>query len=242
MTGCGAEKGYTSPRSCDIQLWDFAFAGAGVSEEFLPIHHDFTIPLVNQTQRYLKWAEPVLGPDMDKSKALVAIWIGINDIIDSAEFTDVSLPEFYDKLISAFVEQSVQPLFDEGYKNFLFPTMPPLDRMPMTLLGKGLPINKTMVDWWDEALVRNTRSFSDANRSAKTMVYDANTFLNRVLDDPDAYGIKNTDSYCRAYDNPKVAIHPELYGCRPLDEYFWYNAGHVSVTTISRSFVSVANA
>ena len=227
LTGCGAVEGETSPRSCDIQLWDFAFAGAAVSEEFLPRHHEYTIPLVNQTQRYLKWAEPVLGQDMDKSKALVAIWIGINDLIDSAEFTNVSFPEFYDELISAVIQQSVQPLFDEGYKAFMFPTLPPLDKMPNGLLGGSNPINRTMVDWWDDALVRNARSFSDMNPSAKTMVYDANTFLNRVLDEPDDFGIKDTKSFCRAYDNPKVADHPQRYGCRPLDEYFWYNAGHM---------------
>lgn len=33
LTGCGLEEGLTSPASCDIQLWDFAFAGADVSIE-----------------------------------------------------------------------------------------------------------------------------------------------------------------------------------------------------------------
>lgn len=33
LTGCGLEPGLTSPLSCDLQLWDFAFAGADVSTE-----------------------------------------------------------------------------------------------------------------------------------------------------------------------------------------------------------------
>ena len=33
LTGCGIEPGFTSPLSCDKQLWDFAFAGADISEE-----------------------------------------------------------------------------------------------------------------------------------------------------------------------------------------------------------------
>lgn len=33
LTGCGLEPGLTSPTSCKLQLWDFAFAGSDVSEE-----------------------------------------------------------------------------------------------------------------------------------------------------------------------------------------------------------------
>lgn len=33
LTGCGLKPGLTDPRSCKTQLWDFAFAGADVSEE-----------------------------------------------------------------------------------------------------------------------------------------------------------------------------------------------------------------
>ena len=33
LTGCGLQPGLTDPRSCDRQLWDFAFAGADISEE-----------------------------------------------------------------------------------------------------------------------------------------------------------------------------------------------------------------
>jgi hypothetical protein len=33
LTGCGVKPGLTSPLTCKRQLWDFAFAGADVSEE-----------------------------------------------------------------------------------------------------------------------------------------------------------------------------------------------------------------
>lgn len=32
LTGCAVEDGYHSPLDCDVQLWDFAFAGANIAE------------------------------------------------------------------------------------------------------------------------------------------------------------------------------------------------------------------
>lgn len=59
------------------------------------------------------------------------------------------------------------------------------------------------------------------------MVYDANTFLNRVLDNPAEFGILNTTSYCLDYADPDVQEHPERHGCLRLEKYFWYNSGHM---------------
>ncbi|GAP83226.2 putative lysophospholipase A [Rosellinia necatrix] len=227
LTGCGLEPGETLPRDCDVQLWNFAFAGADVSLEYLPQHHDYTIPLVNQTQQYLTWAEPVIGKKMDKSKALVAFWIGINDINDSSKFTNVSFPAFYDQLIDAVFAQSVQSMYEAGYKNFLFINLPPLDRTAANVLSVTPRPNKTMIGWWGDSLAAHSMKFAAQNEHAKAMVYDANIFLNGVLDEPWKYGIENTISYCSDYADPDVQEHPVLHGCLPLDRYFWYNAGHM---------------
>ncbi|KAI8624978.1 carbohydrate esterase family 16 protein [Xylariaceae sp. FL1651] len=233
LTGCGVEPGETLPQHCAIQLWDFAFAGSDVSLQFLAQHHASTIPLVNQTQQYLTWAEPVIGKKMDKSKALVAVWIGINDINDSSKFTNVSFPAFYDKLIGkcSLFAQSVQPMYDAGYNSFLLLNLPPLDRTATNIASESPLPNRTMIGWWDDSLARHSHKFAAENRRAKVMLYDANTFLNGVLNNPGKYGIKNTTSYCLDYANLDVLYHPELYGCLPLDEYFWYNSGHMTSHT-----------
>jgi hypothetical protein len=33
LTGCGLRPNLTSPETCKVQLWDFAFAGSDVSEQ-----------------------------------------------------------------------------------------------------------------------------------------------------------------------------------------------------------------
>ncbi|KAI0148823.1 carbohydrate esterase family 16 protein [Xylariaceae sp. FL1272] len=231
LTGCGLEPGETSPRDCDIQLWDFAFGGADVSLEFLAQHHNTTIPLVNQTEQYLTWGEPVIGKKMDKTKALVAIWIGINDINDSSKFLNVTFPDFYDELISTVFEESVTPLFNAGYKSFLFMNLPPLDRTEANAASLIPLPSKQMIDWWDESLAHHSRAFAAQHPSVKTMVYDVNTFLNYVMDNPEEYNIADTTHYCPDYENIDVLYHPEAYDCLPLDEYFWYNSGHMTSHT-----------
>lgn len=96
-----------------------------------PLHYNFTTPLVNQTQQFLTYAYSVLAkqPSLKQNHALVAMWIGINDISDSSRYK-VSLPDLYDSLWDAVFTQSVQPLFDAGYHNSLFVNLPPLDRTP----------------------------------------------------------------------------------------------------------------
>lgn len=31
-----------------------------------------------------------------------------------------------------------------------------------------------------------------------------------------------------AYNQPDIDTNPEKYGCLPLDQYFWYNSGHMT--------------
>ncbi|KAI0438592.1 hypothetical protein F4803DRAFT_569466 [Xylaria telfairii] len=202
-------------------------AEGGPNWTYLRQHHDFTIPLVNQTQQYLTWAEPVIGKGMDKAKALVVFWIGINDINDSSKFTNVSFPAFYSRLIDTVFTQSVRPMYEAGYKSFLFINLPPLDRTAVNVVSDSPLPNKTMIGWWGDSLARHSNVFAEKTRGVTAMVYDANKFLNGVLDDSEAFGIKNTTSYCLDYADPDVLVRPELHGCLPLDEYFWYNSGHM---------------
>lgn len=218
LTGCGLEPGLTSPRDCDIQLWDFAFGGADVSTKFTPLHHNFTTSLVNQTVQFEKYGDPVLSGFIDKAKTLVGVWIGINDINDSAEY-DVDFPSFYDKLV-ATVFKRVRHIYKLGYSNFLVINLPPLDRTPGNVVRSGGPLpNKTMIDWYDGALQDHSATFQKKYKGSKVMYFDANTFLNGVLDRPSEYGIKNSTGYCAAYDQTFINTDPGMYGCLPLDEY-----------------------
>ena len=176
---------------------------------------------------------------IDKSKTSVAVWIGINDINDSAEL-ELDFPSFYDALIARMAE-AVEKVYELGYGNFLFVNLPPLDRTPGNVVrvdsGQDARPNKTMVEWWNEALERQAVAFEHGHKGASVKLFDANALLNGVMDEPESCGIRNVTGYCGylrrdthsicclltsagpAYNQPYINEDPASYGCLPLDEY-----------------------
>lgn len=224
MTECGLQPGLTEPRLCSKQLWDFAFGGADISTAYTPLHHNYTVSLVNQTIQFAKYANPVLSKFIDKSKTMVDFWIGINDIGDSAKY-DVDFPTFYDQLVSTLFEE-VDRIYRLGYRHYLLMKLPPLNRTPPNQIREGGPLpNATMIEWYNKALSNHAQLFSRAHLDAQVRVFDTTTFLNQVLDSPAKYGIKNTTDYCVAYDQPYINTDPASYGCQPLRDFLYVLRG-----------------
>jgi phospholipase/lecithinase/hemolysin len=176
----------------------------------------------------LTWIEPEFRQHLKitQQNTLVAIWIGINDIGDTSKL-NVSFPDLYDSIISTMFTESVEPLYEAGYQNFLFVNLPPLDRTPLNVAkAKPLP-NKTMIGWWDDILSQKSQAFGAQHEDTNVLLYDANTFLNHILDNPLDYGIKNSTGYCPGYLDADEVTDPGKYGCIPIDEYFWFNTGHM---------------
>ncbi|KAL1637704.1 hypothetical protein SLS58_009129 [Diplodia intermedia] len=123
LTGC--YEGL--PANCpETKLWDFAFAGADISAEYLPLHHNYTVDLDDQVKQWDLYARETL--DLEPADTLVAFWIGsvctplplnridrlmqrqrsINDINDSAKFTNVSFPAWYETLVKKWFDSVVR--------------------------------------------------------------------------------------------------------------------------------------
>ncbi|KAL4986321.1 hypothetical protein BDW68DRAFT_188916 [Aspergillus falconensis] len=252
LTGCGLKEGLTSPRSCRKQLWDFAFAGAGVSAEYIPLHHPYTVSLVNQITQFTTYGHAVLTssfsfssqhqahqatqpliPILDPSSTLTAIWIGINDINDSATNGSVSsFPEFYNALLSTAFS-ALEPLVSLGYKDYILLNLPPLDRTPAnqarTLRNETATPNAAQLEWFNSALTTQARRFGRRNPDTNILVFDAHGVLSHVLDFPERYGIVNTTDFCPGYDQPDIETNYQGYGCpTSLGTYFWFNSGHIT--------------
>lgn len=150
---------------------------------------------------------------------------------DSAKYAieknvSIDFPTFYNQIIDAQFAAMLD-LYTAGYKNFLFLNLPPLNLTP------GSSINPTLqqIGWWGDSLAAHVTAFGANNTDVKSMLFDANTFLNGVQQNAASYGIKNATGYCLSYDQPNINTDPASYGCLPLDEYFWFNNGHLTSHT-----------
>jgi hypothetical protein len=118
-------------------LWEFS----SHTYNSTPLHHNFTVSFVNQIKQWSIYAKPVIP--LDVSGALVAIFIGINDISDSAKYTfprnnATDFPSFYSEIIETEFE-AVEQIYEAGYRNFLFMNLPPpLDRTVRSIESPSL--------------------------------------------------------------------------------------------------------
>lgn len=226
LTGCFSGL----PSQCKTQLWDFAFAGSDVSVEYTPLHHNFSVSLQNQIIQWATYAKPVLKPELKKS--LVAVWIGINDISDSEKYTfprnnATDFPSFYQEIINTEFA-ALETVYEAGYKNYLFMNLPPLDKTPSNLQTATPLPNLTMIESYNTILASAASSFQTSHPGSKAMVFDTYGYLFHILEHPAEYGIKNTTAYCPRYDAPDISTNYAAYGCDRIDEYFWYNSGHIT--------------
>lgn len=100
---------------------------------------------------------------------------------------------------------------------------------PGNVLAGVIPLpNSTMVHEYNSLIASAAANFSSSHPGTKAMVFDSYAFLSGILDNPAPYGIKNTTGYCLRYDAPDIATKYAAYGCLPIDEYFWYNTGHIT--------------
>jgi phospholipase/lecithinase/hemolysin len=164
---------------------------------------------------------------VEPSNTLVAIWIGINDINDSAKY-DVHFPTFYDELMKTLFA-SIQILYSLGYRSYLFLNLPPLDRTPSNQAKASPSPNATQVAWFNDALAQHAGRLSRQHPDTNILLFDAHSALSDMMDHPAQYGILNTTTFCPGYDQPDIDRNYRAYGCpTPLDTYFWFNSGHLT--------------
>ena len=230
LTNCGVENGLHDPQNCNVQLWDFAYAGADVKEEVgvTPLHHNHTVSLERQIEQFVHYGNPALESiHLRKQHALVAVWIGINDINDlvGTQGKSAIYAPFYEN-VQDNVFKNVERIYELGYTNFLFMNLPPLDR------GPGTPsVNASMVEEFNRILAAHATAFQAKHCNAAVLQFDVNGVLNRVLDEYQDYGFSNITDFCPGYTQPDILSDPEKYGCTDLDTYFWFNSGHLTSQT-----------
>ncbi|KAF9242107.1 carbohydrate esterase family 16 protein [Melanogaster broomeanus] len=195
-----------------LKTFNLASGGATIDAALvLPTWIQSVVDQVSQFDDYL--ASKPAGATWNSINSLFAIWIGINDVGNSAGWTNVTQFELYGVLMDRLFSQ-VEDLYQNGARNFIFLTVPPTDRAPL-MLAQG------------SKLAQSVRNFQ-ANHSdlGSVTVFDTQRIFNTLLDNWQTFGFVNVTGYCTAYSTGTPSPTYQVEGCAPVSSYFWLNSLH----------------
>ncbi|VDC00684.1 unnamed protein product [Peniophora sp. CBMAI 1063] len=206
LTGCFSG----SPLHCSRQLWDFAFAGSDITEDLLPLHHNFTSPLDVQVAQFVKNGALEAIPKVEDHERITAWWIGINDTGDVLGHNITDLTAFWAEEMTSYFN-AVERAYSFGLRGaYLFINVPPEDRSPNDLGTTRQAAAAESIAGYNSALASSVANFSASHPDLHVSSFDAHAWFGKALDDYEELGFKNVTGFCTCED----------------DSYFWYNTGH----------------
>ncbi|RDB18088.1 Acetylesterase [Hypsizygus marmoreus] len=150
------------PSACPRQLWNFAFAGADIDKALLPLHHEFTVPLVDQVNQWATYASNTIPHP--PAQTLTTWWIGINDTgdtVDNSTITDINA--FWELEMTSYFN-AVNVAYRHGLRNHLFLNVPPGERAPATVNNSTkAAIQRFRILQFNTILARHISSFAAAH-------------------------------------------------------------------------------
>ncbi|KAF2205557.1 hypothetical protein GQ43DRAFT_362154 [Delitschia confertaspora ATCC 74209] len=215
-----------------VQTYNLAYGGATVDAALVKPYTDTVLSLKNQVEdEFLpKYSSHPSFAPWKSSDSLFAVWIGINDIGNSwwlenaTAITDAIFTE-YDGL--------VEKLYKSGARNFLYLTVPPIEKSPLTVASGDWAIEHEglAIQDWNKRVQTMANNLQKKHSDAVAFVHDTYAVFNKTLANPKAYpqtsGLKNTTNYCEAYQNGTPDWYTKTDSCGvAVNEYFWLNNLH----------------
>ncbi|KAH8117025.1 GDSL lipase/esterase [Phellopilus nigrolimitatus] len=213
----------------DTKVFNLASGGATSDASLVTPFEPTVLSIVDQVTQFNEFLAPKpVGAQWSSNNSLFAIWIGINDVGDSFDFTNVTQVGFH-KVLMARLFGQVEDLYEKGARSFLFLTVPPTNRAPL-LLVQGPAVTaqiKSALADYNEQLVENVKAFQ-ANHTDldQVTVFDTQPIFNTLLDNAQTFGFVNSTGFCDAYQNGTPEITTQIAPCAPVSSYFWLNTLH----------------
>jgi len=204
-----------------MNMWNFAVGGASVNQTITPGDKS-CYPMTEQFkffenqmavgQKYSNWS----GLD-----SLVSIWFGINDIlielfkiyednnwIDKWEETAINISkEIVDSMFNI-----VNKLHSHGVYNFLFITVPPMEKIPEF---KGNDIYSSLVSIFNSQIIYKAGEYQTSHTETNVFVYNAYDEFNYLLEHKFSLSIIVDDRVPEEKESMK-------------DLFFWRDGSHAS--------------
>ncbi|KAJ7574652.1 SGNH hydrolase-type esterase domain-containing protein [Mycena floridula] len=213
----------------DTKVFNLASGGATIDSALVPPFLPTVLSVVQQVSQFTEFLAPrPPAAQWNSSNSLFAIWIGINDVGNSAGWTNISQPEFYLTLMNR-LETQLEQLHSEGARSFLFLTVPPTNRAPLVLQQGPAAVSAftQFVNDYNTDLANMVQSFKNKHPDLdQVTVFDTQPIFNTLLDNAKTFGFVNETGWCSAYENGTPGITTQTLPCAPVSSYFWLNSLH----------------
>jgi phospholipase/lecithinase/hemolysin len=187
-----------------IQTYNLAYGGATVDSNLVKPYIDTVLSLRNQVEDEfvpVYGSHPSFAP-WKSNDSLFAFWIGINDVGNSWW---LNYPALYDQIFLVY-DSLLEKLYATGARNFLYLTVPPVEKSPLTV-GNGeyaVENEGLVIKDWNKRVHALAAAFKAKHEDAVTFVHDTYAVYDKVIADPKAFpqtsGLKNTTGYCKEYE------------------------------------------
>lgn len=179
------------PSSVSQHLFDYAFGGAGVSEE---AGDEELFTLKREINAYL-----LTHNDKASEDSLYVIWIGGNNYLAMPTDVEKTL-----QTVNEGIVHSVQVLLDKGAKHFLILNLPDLGRTPAAIEFNAVDMMNHYSTVHNEWLKNTVIRFREQYPDVTWHYYDVGNTFKKLVNHPDEYGLTNITGTCYTSD-----IHPD---------------------------------
>lgn len=171
------------PSNVSEHLFDYAFGGAGVSEEE---DDDSLFTLKREVKTYLLAHGNVASED-----SLYVVWIGANNYLGMPDEVEKTLKSVNDGIV-----HSLQSLVDKGAKHFLIVNIPDLGKTPAATEFNAVDMLTYYSQKHNEMLLNSVNQLRQEYPKAQWHFYDMGSMFDEMIKNPAEFGVTNVSGTC----------------------------------------------
>jgi phospholipase/lecithinase/hemolysin len=175
---------YFPEGTADTHLLDYAYGGAGVSEEEGDDEVLFT--LRREVNTYL-----LTHDDKASEDSLFVVWIGANNYLAFPSDIDITLQK-----VNEGIKHSLQRLVDKGAKHILVVNLPDLGRTPAAIEFDSVETMTYFTNQHNQLLNKSVDELKQEFPDVEWLHYDLHQAFEEVMEHPQEYGFTNISGTC----------------------------------------------
>ncbi|WP_412758258.1 GDSL family lysophospholipase PlaA [Legionella bozemanae] len=172
------------PENPDVHLLDYAYGGAGVSEE--EGADDVLFTLRREVNSYL-----LEHNDKASEDSLFVIWIGSNNYLAFPAEIEQTLHD-----VHAGIVHSIERLVEKGAKHILVVNLPDLGRTPAAIEFDSVDTMTYFAKEHNNLLSKSIDDFRQEHSDVEWLYYDLHQAFEEVMTHPEDYGFTNITGTC----------------------------------------------